>query len=263
MNKTVKLAKGAVEVFEFSGAKLHVYNTNDPIGDTVFLLEKNGKMAIIEQPCFFDNIKELTDYIKNLHVTVEGKIAPYHMAGGTFLPEVAVYATKKAGDYGHTGGGKGLIDNFTGVFGAAFDASIPKVTNFIQGGKTEIGGIGFNIIETAEAFDIEVPDLNLMYTHMLGADTHSIAAGKEHTKALISQLNGFISKKYDLILSSHHMPENLNDVETKIAYLEELLNIAEKSGNAQEFKKMAEEKFPEYYGKNYLDMTAEFFFPSK
>ena len=64
MNKntftTVKLAKGEMNIYDFGGIKLHAYKTNDFIDDEVFVVEKNGKAVIIESPCFFDNIRELT-----------------------------------------------------------------------------------------------------------------------------------------------------------------------------------------------------------
>ena len=60
----------------------------------LFIVEKNGKAVIIESPCFFDNSKELTEYLKD--VRVEGMLIAYHGAGATFMPQVPKYATKNA-----------------------------------------------------------------------------------------------------------------------------------------------------------------------
>ena len=59
------LAKGEVGVYDFGEVKLHAYKTNDLIDDEVFIVEKNGKTVVIESPCFFDNIAELTEYLKH------------------------------------------------------------------------------------------------------------------------------------------------------------------------------------------------------
>ena len=111
MNKntfsTVKLEKGEMNIYDFGTIKLHAYKTNDFISDEVFIVEKNGKAVIIESPCFFDNIKELTEYLND--VKVEGMLIAYHGAGATFLPEVPKYATQNAKDYSENGGGKALI----------------------------------------------------------------------------------------------------------------------------------------------------------
>ncbi len=65
------------------------------------------------------------------------------------------------------------------------------------------------------------------------------------------------------MLTSHYTPENLKDVKTKIDYLKDLKNIADACTNAEEMKKAVSEKYPEYSGMNYLDMTVGFFFPTK
>ncbi len=153
-----------------------------------------------------------------------------------------------------------MIDQFAGSFGEIFDASIHKITNILQNGKVTIGGIDFFITQTAEAFDVEIPEINAIYTHMLGHDCHSIVAGASHADAMISQLDSYIAKGYDKILTSHYTPENLKDVQTKLDYLENLKKIAAGCTNAEEFKEEVGKQYPTYSGQNYLNMTAGFFF---
>lgn len=262
MNKNtftaIKLGKGEMNIYDFGEVKLHAYKTNDFIDDEVFIVEKNGKAVIVESPCFFDNNEELTEYLKNLEI--EGMLIAYHGAGAGFMPNVPKYATQNAADYSQNGGGKALIDNFTGAFGGIFDNSVHKITNIINEGKINIGGIDFVIKQTGEAFDIEIPEIKAVYTHMLGHDCHSIVAGAGHADAIIAQLNEYIARGYDLILTSHYTPEDLKDAQTKIDYLEELKAIAEKCANSDEFKAEVQKKYPDYSGGNYLDMTAGFFF---
>lgn len=262
MNKniftTIKLTKGEMNVYDFGEIKLHAYKTNDFIDDEVFIVEKSGNAIVIESPCFFDNNKELAEYLEN--VNVEGIFVSYHGAGATFLPDVPKYATQNAKDYSENGGGKALIDNFTGAFGEIFDSSVHNITNIIEEGKITIGGIDFVIKQTNDAYDIEIPEINAVYTHMLGHDCHSIVAGAGHADAIITELKSYIVKGYDLILTSHYTPEDLKDAETKIAYLENLKKIASSVQNAEEFKAEVGKQYPQYSGQNYLDMTAGFFF---
>lgn len=262
MNKntftTVKLTKGEMNIYDFGGIKLHAYKTNDFIDDEVFIVEKNGKAVIIESPCFFDNINELTEYLNN--VEVNGVLIAYHGAGATFLPEAPKYATQNAVDYSKNGGGKALVDNFTNAFGELFDNSIHKITNIIEAGKITIDGIDFIIKQTTEAFDIEIPEINAVYTHMLGHDCHSIVAGAGHADKIIAELRSYIEKGYDLILTSHYTPEDLKDAQTKIDYLENLKKIAENCADADSFKAEVQKQYPAYSGQNYLDMTAGFFY---
>ncbi len=262
MNKntftTVKLAKGEMNVYDFGGIKLHAYKTNDFIDDEVFIVEKNGKAVVIESPCFFDNNKELAEYLEN--VEVEGMLVAYHGAGATFLPDVPKYATQNAVDFSKNGDGKALIDNFTGAFGEIFDSSVHAITNVIEPGKVTIGGIPFVIKQTADAFDVEIPEINAVYTHMLGHDCHSIVAGAGHADGIIAELRSYIKKGYDLILTSHYTPEDLKDAQTKIDYLENLKKIAANCADANSFKAEVQKQYSAYSGQNYLDMTAGFFY---
>lgn len=264
MNKNtfqrIPLTKGEISLYDFGSIKLHAYKTNDFIDDEVFIVEKDKNAVLIESPCFFDNNKELEAYLKENRLNVAGMLLAYHMAGASFLPDVKKYATRNADDYGHTGGGKALIDNFTGAFGEIFDNGIHTVTEYIQDGTVTIGGIDFYITSTNDAFDIEIPEINTVYTHMLGHDCHSIVAGAGHADAIINQLKAYIEKGYTLILTSHYTPEDLKDAETKIAYLENLKVIAEKCTTGEQFKAEVQNQYPGYAGGNYLDMTAGFFF---
>lgn len=262
MNKntftSVPLAKGEMNVYNFDGIQLHAYKTNDLIDDEVFIVVKNGRAVVIESPCFFDNNRELTQYLAD--TKVEGMLIAYHGAGATFLPDVPKYATQNAADYSTNGGGKALIDKFAAAFGESFDSSVHQITDVIGEGKVTIGGIDFIIRQTADAFDIEIPGINAVYTHMLGHDCHSLVAGAGHADAMIAQLKEYIEKGYDLILTSHYTPEDLKDAETKIAYIENLKKIASGCANAEELKAGMIRQYPSYSGENYLDMTAGFFF---
>lgn len=93
-----------------------------------------------------------------------------------------------------------------------------------------------------------------------GHDCHSIVAGTAHADALIAQLKSYLDKGYTLVLTSHYTPEDLKDVETKIAYLEDLKAVAAGCKNAAAFKAEVQRRYGAYSGENYLDMTAGFFF---
>ena len=262
MNKntftTVALEQGEMHIYDFGYVKLHAYQTCDPLSDETFLVEKDGNIVILEPPCFFGNIAALTKYLEHKHVA--GMLVAYHGAGATFLPEVPKYAKTNAANYAAHGGGKALVDQFAAAFGASFDASIHPITNVIEEGALRIGGIDFVIHKTQEAFDVEIPEINAVYTHMLGHDCHSIVAGADHADGIITQLQNYIQTGYDLILTSHYTPEDLKDAQTKIAYLEQLKGIAAVSANADAFRAAVKERYPAYSGENYLDMTAGFFF---
>ena len=57
------------------------------MNDEVFLVEKDGRIVVIESPCFYDNITELESYIDILNAKVEGVLLSYHSAGASFQPK--------------------------------------------------------------------------------------------------------------------------------------------------------------------------------
>ena len=267
MNKTAKRAveldKGHVDVYTENGVNLYAYQTRDLINDEVFILAKNGRGVVIELPCFHDNIRELTAFLRQEGITVEGKLVAYHAAGASFLPEVPAYGTASSVAYNTTGGGAALVANFHKAFGGSFDESLCAVDHVLEEGETEIAGIRFLVRPNAEAYDLEIPEINCVYTHMMGHDCHSIVAGRPHADGILSQLNYYLRKGFDLVLTSHYTPEDLKDARTKIAYLTDLKEIALASENTDEMRAKVQAKYPHYSGQNYLDMTVGFFFPQK
>ena len=262
MNKhtytTVTLSQGEVHIYASGPVTLHAYQTGDPLSDEVFVLEKAGQCVVLEPPCFTESIAALTGYLEGKSVV--GVLTAYHGAGSSFLPEVPRYATANAEAYSQTGGGRALIDQFTSAFGSAFDGGVHPVDHIIGEGPLTLAGIPFVIRQTPDAFDVEIPALNAVYTHMLGHDCHSIVAGADHADYIIAQLHAYIQAGYDLILTSHYTPEDLKDAQTKIDYLEQLKRIAAACGSGPAFKAEVQRQFPGYSGENYLDMTAGFFF---
>ena len=79
--------------------------------------------------------------------------------------------------------------------------------------------IDMNIIPTSEAYDIEIPEINSIYTHILGSDCHSIITSVGNATEMIETLRGYLDKHYNLILTSHYVPEELDAVNTKISYI--------------------------------------------
>lgn len=240
-DRTVALDKGRVDVYTKNGVTLYAYQTRDLIDNEVFVLAKKGRGVVIELPCFFDNIRELTDFLKSEGVTVEAKFVAYNT----------------------TGGGTGLAANFKNAFGDSFDPAICEVDYVLEEGEIELAGIRFVVKPNAEAFDLEIPEINCVYTHMMGHDCHSIVAGCPHADGIISQLNYYIRKGFDLVLTAHYTPEDLKDAQTKVDYLTNLKEIALESESADEMKAKVQEQYPDYSGMNYLDMTVGFFFPNK
>lgn len=256
----VNLKKGFVEIYNFGEIKLHSYQTNDLMYDESYILENKENVLLVEFPAFYDNLEEFEEYVKGLGKKIIGKVFSDHPNGGTILKNVKGYASEGTVKSMKEGTIYNLVTGFETAFGGTFAKEYHEITDVLKEKEVNIGGFELNITYHDENIEIEFPQIRCVYTHMLGHDCHSIVAGESHADAMISQLKNYKEKGYNLVLSSHYTPETLKDVDTKIAYLEELKKIAKDCLNANDFKDKVKEKFPEYNGLNYLDMTAGFFF---
>lgn len=258
---TQKLNDGAMTIISNGDVNIRVYSTNDAIQDQVIIVDRQGKGVIIELPAFHNSITEMTRYLEDEKIEVIGKLVSYHAAGSSFLPNVKNYLTPSAVRYNTDGEGANLVKNFSGIFGEAFDSGVVNSGESLSSGLISLAGIDFEIIPNGDAYEVVIPSMKAVYVHMIGHDCHSIVGGPAHADVIIADLRGYLDRGIEVFLSSHYVPETREDVETKIAYLEDLKCIASGSKNRAEFKDKVIERFPGYSGANYLDMTAGLFFP--
>ena len=260
-SKEINLKKGFVDIYDFGDIKLHAYQTNDLMYDESYILENKDNLLLVEFPAFYDNLEEFEGYVKGLNKNIVGKVFSDHPNGGTIFKDVRGYASEGTIKSIKEGTINNLVTGFETSFGGAFAKEYHNITDILKDNKVNIGGFELNITYHDENIEIEFPQINCVYTHMLGHDCHSIVVSEEQANAIIKQLEGYKEKGYNLVLSSHHTPEKLSDVDTKIGYLNEIKIIANESKNMNEFKQKVNEKYPEYSGLNYLDMTAGYLFP--
>lgn len=256
--KEITLATGKVRVYTFGELKLHAYETSDGLADECYIVESNNELVGIEIPTFEANIKEYKDYAKSLGKPLNNIFVDLHPVGASFFEGVKFIGTKGAKEAIANGSTRGTINFLSGMPG--FNAKdIADISEFVDG-KTVIDGVEYEIKDYGDEYDIIIPAMNVIYTHMLGSIVHSIVAGVAGADAMLEKLNGYKKVGYDLILTSHFVPEGQEAVDAKIAYIENEKKIASESKDAEEFKAKMKEAYPDYLGENYLDMSAGFFF---
>lgn len=259
--------KGSFSVMNFGEINLHVYYTNDMMNDYVLLLEKEGKAIMIESPAFWDNFDELRTYLSDNNLKVDAILPSYHPLGASFiqtndLADMDVYFTQHVLDYWEKGFGALMKAGIPQAFGDKIDASFYKPTVMLKEGKTEVAGIKMILTKTYDGFDIEIPEMNAVYVHILGHDTHSEIFGMQHLKSSITNFKSYIKKGYTTFLSSHYAPETKANMETKLTYLKEMKKIVAKSHSAEEFTQNMKAVFPDYK-EGYLPATTRSFFSDK
>ena len=191
----INLKKGFIDIYDFGEIKLHAYQTNDLMNDECFILENDKNVLLVEFPAFHSNLGEFEEYIKGLNKNIVGKVFSDHPNGGaSILSNVKNYASQGTINSMTSGTIKHLNDGFIPSFGEDFDAKLPVITDILTENNVNIGGFELNITYHDENIEIEFPQINCVYTHMLGHDCHSIVAGSGHADAIINQLQGYKEK---------------------------------------------------------------------
>ncbi|MDR0876684.1 MAG: hypothetical protein LBN21_01420 [Treponema sp.] len=256
-----KLGKGTMRIYNFDGIRLHAYGTNDPFVDQSFLFETHQELIGLESPLFRDNLTEYADYIRSLDKPFDCCILAYHPGGSDILPKTRFYTTETAKKAMLPGGSvKAMIDEFSGIFGDKIDTDIPKAMHLIKAGRVTLGNIEFIVKDTKEGFDLEIPAINAVYTHMVGAHCHNILESPRHIDTMIKQMEEYEGKKYSLILTTHDIPEPVKIAGEKKAYLKKIKQLVLNSRDRDRFIAEAKKNFPGYAGENYLEMSAKALF---
>ncbi|TQR34464.1 hypothetical protein DMB92_00425 [Campylobacter sp. MIT 99-7217] len=254
--KTLKV--GEVQIYEKAGLKLHAYNTKDALSDEAYIIETSKALIAIEMPSFTKNLDEWQDYTKALKKPLKAVLVANHATGKDYVKGVKIYATKDAKKAIESGSVKAITDGLVKSFGADFQGGdkMLEVNQNLEFGKNLIEGVEFDIVADNDVFDIKIPALNAVYTHMLGQKVHSILVSKEQINALISKLEAYQKAGFELILSAHHTPEGQEALSEKIAYLKKAKELIAKSKNAETFISLMKKEFKDYAGENYLQMSA-------
>ena len=252
---------GSVTIYDFGASKPHVYNTGDALGDVAYIVEGEDALIGIELPSFTANLDAWQNYIAGLDKPMNDLFLCDHATGASYVEGMNIYGTQGAQNSIASGSTyattQGLYETFGDDFhGGADLANINKVVS----GTVTVAGIDFNLIDCGETYDLEIPSMNAVYTHMLGKTCHSILTSTAHMDSLIETLKGYQSAGYDMILSAHSGVEGQDAVAEKIAYVEKAKELAASCDNAEAFMTAMKEAFPDYIGENYLEMSAGYLY---
>ncbi len=256
---TAALSSGSVTVYDFGETKLHVFFTNDALGDVAYIVEGADALVGIELPSFTEGLEAWKAYTDGLGKPMADIFLCSHPAGASYITGMNVYGTQGAKDSIASGSAYATAQGLYETFGEAFHGG-PDIAavNQVVSGPVTVAGISFNLIERGEAYDLEIPAVNAVYTHMLGKTSHSILTSLEHMDEITAALKTYQAKGYEKILSSHGGPEGQDAVAEKLSYIEKTKELA--AATAADFIRAMQEAFPNYDGENYLEMTAGYLY---
>ena len=240
--------KGRFEVHDFGNYKLHVYYTNDALGDASYIIEGEDALVTMEQPLFKDNVAEFDAYLSKLDKSVEKRITDYHV-GGTGKHDVVMAQGMPEFTKGEIYGG--MMKGFAQTFGDAMtDMPTGKATEVAFGTTPTWAGVTFEFRHGAKS---DFPGASILiggkayYTHWTPVKAHVShlqISSSDAIDAEIAEAENSLASGATLFIGGHGGAATRDAVEFKIAYLKKMKELLVANNTAQAFVDAMKQAWP-------------------
>ena len=240
--------KGRFEVHDLGNYKLHVYYTNDVLGDASYIIEGEDALVTMEQPLFKDNVAEFDAYLSKLDKSVEKRITDYHV-GGTGKHDVVMAQGMPEFTKGEIYGG--MMKGFAQTFGDAMtDMPTGKATEVAFGTTQTWAGVTFEFRHGAKS---EFPGASILiggkayYTHWTPVKAHVShlqISSSDAIDAEIAEAENSLASGATLFIGGHGGATTRDAVEFKIAYLKKMKELLVANNTAQAFVDAMKQAWP-------------------
>jgi hypothetical protein len=253
--------KGRFEVHDLGNFKLHVYYTNDALGDASYIVEGKKALVTMEQPLFKDNVAEFDTYLAKLDKPVEQRITDYHVGGtahhDVVMPEGMPEFTKGA-VYG------GMMQNFAQLFGDALTAMPTGKASEVAFGTIETyAGVPFEFRHGAAT---DFPGASIVigkkvyYTHWTPAKAHVSHLQVSSPAAIdaeIAESRKALESGAELFIGGHGGAAKADAVQFKIDYLNTMKKLFSQNKTPEAFIEAMKKAYPNLPGADGLGELAK------
>ena len=257
--------KGRFEVHDLGEFKLHVYYTNDALGDASYIIEGAYELVTMEQPLFKDNVTEFNTYLSALDKPVAQRITNYHV-GGTGNHDIVMAEGMPAFTQGEIYGG--MMKGFTQAFGDALtEMPTGKISEVAFGTTQTWAGVPFEFRHGASS---DFPGASILiggkvyYTHWTPAKAHVShlqISSRAAIEAEITEAEQSLASGAELFIGGHGGATTRNAVEFKIAYLKKMKEIRNACPNASAFMEAMKKAYPNLPGETGLADLSQVLYP--
>ena len=258
---TDSVAAGHFDVRELDGYKLHIYLTEDEMGDASFIIEGADSLVTLEQPLFKVNAQTFDQYLASLEKPVAKRIADFHL-GNTgneeiIMPE-GMPEVVKAPAY------SGMMNHFAEVYGDAIEPLPTGATVEVPFDSiVTFAGVPFTFYKGA-ANDFPGADIligkDAVYSHWAPEKAHInklYAATMQGVDDRIAELEKILSTGASVFVGGHGAPATADDVKFRIAYLNTIKELRNNNSDAESFSAALIETYPDLPGKDGVKELAE------
>lgn len=253
--------KGRFEVYDLGDFKLHVYYTNDALGDASYIIEGGDALVTMEQPLFRENVAEFDAYLSKLGKKVEKRITDYHV-GGTGSHDVVMAEGMPEFTKGEIYGG--MMAGFAQMFGDALtDMPTGKAAEVAFGSTQTWAGVPFEFRRGATS---DFPGASILiggkvyYTHWAPSKAHVSHLQISSPAAIdaeIAEAEKSLKSGAELFIGGHGGAAMADAVQFKIDYLKTVKGMLAENGTPETFVGAMKRAYPDLPGADGLGELAK------
>ena len=249
--------KGRFEVHDLGNYKLHVYYTNDVMGDASYIIEGKDSIVTMEHPLFKDNVAEFNSYIEKLGKPIEKIISDYHVGGTGHHSQIMAEGMEefsKGPIYG------GMMKSFEQMWGNTMTEMPTGAVTEVAFGTTQTwAGVAFEFRRGASS---DFPAASILiggkayYTHWTPAKAHVSHLQVSSPAAIdaeIAEAENSLASGATLFIGGHGGAATRDAVEFKIAYLKKMKELLAANNTAQAFVDAMKQAWPGLPGETGLE----------
>lgn len=233
------LLKGEVKTYDMDGFRLHVYLTQDALGDATTVVEGRDGLVILEMPLFKENLKEFAGYLKGLKKPVVKVVADYHMGGVADYTPSQVVLVEGMSEFAKGAVYGGMLDGFKAAFGDAIDLREHAGHEEVPAEGCQIwAGVTFDFSRGASS-DFPASSVviggRVCYMHFAPAKAHLSPlqiTGPEAGRCAACSAESRCGVGLHAFRGGHGAPATSAEVEFQIVYLEKLKSLVAENTDA-------------------------------
>lgn len=253
--------KGRFETHDFDNFKLHVYYTNDALGDASYIVESKEGLVTLEQPLFKDNVAEYDAYLGKLGKAVEQRITDYHLGGTGTNPIVMAEGMPK---FTSEGVYADMMKGFAQGFGDAIVALPMGRKSEVSFGSTQVyAGVPFAFRHGAST---DFPGASILIggkvwlSHWAPMKSHVSYLHISSPAAIDAEIAASeeaLRSGAELFVGGHGGAAKADAVRFKIGYLKTMKKLLAKNKTEATFVAAMKKTYPELPGAEGLNKLAE------
>lgn len=259
--------QGRVEVYDFDTFRLHVYYTNDAMGDASYIIEGKEAVVTLEEPLFRVNVDEFNSLLQATKKPVAGRIADYHLGGTGSAPLLmaeGMPAFVQVPPY------SAMMEGFQQAFGEAMvELPTGPATEVAFGSEQTCAGVDFAFSHGAAS---DFPGAAILiggqvyFTHWAPQQSHANALQIGNVAAIdarIEEAEAALASGAGLFIGGHGGAAGREVMEAWLGYLQGMKEVAAASGDAAAFVQAMKDRFPGKEGEEGLEQLAAALYPAE